>query len=488
MAEKAQHSLEDSADRTISASRQARATLGIEDVMARLSLSRSRVYRLVKDGVLKASKNDALLEFLEDDVAAANAELAGRRERAEALVRLFTGRLAENGIVDLPEVCVEDEESVSKEIVSRLLLDCLAAQASDFYVSLADCGGRLFVRTLGRIHEIARVDRELGDGLKAELRARASLPDDGAGMPSEAIFRCADEGYSAQVRLSILPALAGEHVHLQFSHAGAEQTLAAIGYASRQSETLQRLLAGRPGLFILAGSHDRVMQEQRLALASYLGTLGKLVVSIDQSLNYQSDDIVQLDGRQPDETDGAVPWQLAMRLCPDAIMLDRIEDGAQVGDLVAALAAGITVLAQVRSATGVAAVNALSELGLARRELATYFRASSEFVVIAGVCPGCRESRAIEADEANLLHVAATAQLSIATGCDHCEGGFLGNRPAWGLLVEEDLKTTDSADEESSQIESASELYASDISLASALRSAALAGDATFEHIRPYLR
>ena len=157
--------------------------------MARLSLSRSRVYRLVKDGVLKASKNDAVLTFQEDDVAAAAVELAGRRQRAETLVRIFTTRLAEHGIVDLPEVGIADDEAGSKEAVRRLLLDCMAAQASDFYVNPTASGDKLLVRTLGRIHEVARVEGELGDRLKAELKALASLPDGGSGVSCEAIFR-----------------------------------------------------------------------------------------------------------------------------------------------------------------------------------------------------------------------------------------------------------------------------------------------------------
>ncbi|MYB76267.1 MAG: hypothetical protein F4X83_04065 [Chloroflexi bacterium] len=462
--------------------------MGIENVMARLSLSRARVYRLVKDGVLKASKDDAVLMFQEDDVAAAAGELAGRRQRAETLVRIFTARLAEHGIVDLPEVGIADDEAGSKEAVKRLLLDCMAAQASDFYVNPTASGDKLLVRTLGRIHDVARVEGELGDCLKAELKALASLPDDGAGVSSEAIFRHADENHSAQVRLSVVPSHAGEQLHLQFFHAGAAQTLTEIGYTAEQCEALYRLLAGKPGLFVLAGSHYRVVQEHRLALAHCLELQGKLVASIDRSSNYQSESTVHIGGGKAENTDDAEPWQVAMGLCPDVLLLDGVQDSAEVESVAAALSAGITVFVQVQRASIRAALEYLAELGLEQCERSPYFLAASEFIVVPRLCPDCREPRAIASDEVDLLRASAGAQLYRAAGCDKCGGGYRGSRTVWGLLSGDSARDTDMHPRDPLQSKEGSEIPPCDTLLPTALRYAVLAGEVAFEHVSPHLK
>ena len=488
MAKEVQHSLEHSTEQTSVKSRRAAATMGVENVMARLSLSRSRVYRLIKDGVLKANKSDAVLTFQEDDVAAAAGELAGRRQEAEALVRIFTARLAEHGIVDLPEIDIADDEAGSKEAVKRLLLDCMAAQASDFYVNLTASGDKLLVRTLGRIHEVARVECELGDRLKTELKALASLPNDGAGVSSEAIFRHADENYAAQIRLSVVPSHAGERLHLQFFHVGAAQTLADIGYTAEQCKALHRLLVGKPGLFVLTGSHYRVVQEHRLALAQYLELQGKLVASIDGYSNYQSENTVHINGREAENTDDASPWQMAMGLCPDVILLDDVQDSTEVESVEAALSAGITVFVQVQRASIRAALEYLAGLGLEQCERSPYFLAASEFIVVPRLCPDCREPRAMASDEVELLRASAGAQLYRAAGCNKCEGGYRGSRTVWGLLSGDSVRETGSHLGDPLQSKEGSKIPPCDTLLPTALRSAVLAGEVAFEHVNLHLK
>ena len=488
MAEETQHIVAESGNGSGGKGQQDATILRIDDVMSQLSLSRAQVYRLVKDGILKASKSDASLEILESDVAAAADNLAAQRETVEWWLRLFAERLAEWGIVDLPDIDLEEVGSGVEEMVSRLLLDCMAAKSSDFYLMPAVSGDRLLVRNQGQLQEIGRVESDFGNLLRVELKALAPLPEEAIGQQSESIFSHTADQHSAQVRLSVLSTPTGEHIHLQFFYTGVEQTLEEIGYTSRQREELHRLLAGKPGLLLLAGSHDRIMQEQRAALANHLSTSGKLIVAIDRRLNFQSGYTIHIEDRGADGSFDADPWQTAMRLCPDVLMLNAVRDSADIEALVAAISAGIMVIAEVPCATSVAAVERLAGLGLGQREMSRHFLAASEFCLIPGLCPACRTSRLVNAKEAKHLRVPASTQLWEAAGCVHCEGGYRGNRPVWGMLLGNDVDFLDPCEDSVMQPPMVEELFSSDVSLTVALRSAALAGDATLEHISPMLR
>lgn len=488
MAEEAKRSVGNSTDPPADKGRSETAALGVEDVTARLSLSRAQVYRLVKDGVLKAGKNDAHLAFSECDVAAAAGQLTERCEKATALLRLFAANLAEHGIDDLPDVSADDYEAVVNEVAERLLLAGMAARASDIYVMPCEDGDRLLTRFAGRLQEVARVDGELGGTIRERLKALAPLPDPKSGQGSAGVFKHSAHSLAAVVRLSGTPTPAGDHLHLQLFSANGERTLASIGFTAKQSEVLQGLLSGKPGLFVLAGSHARFLQEQRMALADYLDSLGKLVVSIDRMPNFLSENIVHLVHRNGDDPEDADPWQTALDLCPDAIMLDKIEDSDRLAYATAALAAGITVLVNVPRATGAAAIEELTELGLSHCEFNRYFRAACEFAAVPRLCPTCRAPRTMLADEAEVLGETALAQLYSAAGCGKCQAGYRGNLPVWGLLCEGDVKAAKSPEGEVSLIHNGAKPPSSDTSLAAALRGAALAGEATYSHIEPYLR
>ena len=337
--------------------------------MARLSLSRARVYRLIKEGSLKATKNDAALQFLESDILAAAAAQDEQRQAVAGWLREFADRLAKQGVADPTDPDEQDEDAALAELARRLLLDALVSQASDIYLLPVPDGDRLLVRSDGRVHEVGHLGSVLGSSLRAKLRALAPLTQSDPDQAAEAVFSFSHDERMAQVRLSVVPTPAGEQMHLQLWHHHAGPSLDLIGYTQRQVAALQSRLAGRPGLVILAGSHDRIADEQRLAIAHYLGTRGRFSVSVDRRLHFRSEHIVPLAVKCGDGPSFADQWQAALRLCPDVILLDTVQDQIETRALVAAIAAGVTVIIQVPSATSVAALEHLVELGLDRGEL-----------------------------------------------------------------------------------------------------------------------
>jgi type II secretory ATPase GspE/PulE/Tfp pilus assembly ATPase PilB-like protein len=488
MAKDAHRSPEESIEESTGKVRPEEATLGIEDAMGRLSLSRSQVYRLVIDGNLNATKIEARLVFCANDIEAAADLLARRREEVEALLRLYERRLAEHGIDCLPDSCEEDVDAGPGELVRRLLLECMAAQASDYYVMPTGDGDRLLMRVGGNLGEVARVESELGVRLKSALKDLAPLPETGEGLQSEVIFSHAEEHHSAQVRLRVTKTMAGEQIHLQLFHAGKQPTLAYVGYTPQQDETLRNLLTKRPGLVVLAGGTVRVMQEQRLALAEFLSTQGKLVVAIDRLPNLQSANVVHLDGRQSENGNCSDLWEAALGLSPDVIMVDRVENEDEVESLVSALAVGTTILLQVPTTSCVAALQFLIERGFTRRQLARYFRAASEVVLLPKLCLACREPRSIDVDEARLLDVPTATTLFEEGACSQCEEGSRGSRAVWGLLLEDEFEFIDTDDGSAVQDASHEEQRTTDVALSTALRHAALAGDVSLAQVAPYLR
>lgn len=463
-------------------------SLSMADVMARLALGRAGVYRLVKDGVLTACKKDAQLVFRECDVATAADYLSARRDKVADLLRQLAAKLADCGIeVDAVE-CVQDVESGVGEVTRRLLLASMAACASNVYVLPSEDGERVLARVEGSLQELFYVELGLGSVLREKLKAMAPLSDSDSDECSTAVFKHSDENLSAQVRMSVLPTLAGEQLHLHFFHYGVECTPDSLGHTAKQREFLQRHLSEKPGLLVLAGSHDAIVQQYRFAVAAFLVAKGKLVVSIDRAPNYQAENTVHLVTNEGECSDNSDTWRTAMSLGPDAILLDGIAERAEVEAMIAALAAGVTVMVQVPTGTSASALRYLCELGLGRREITLYLLAVSEFISVPQLCHGCRAPRALALGEAALLDAGETAQVYQAHGCHQCENGYRGSRTVWGLVTGDEAVGLVSETRDTIQQETNTDCHTNDLSLDSAARAAVLAGDVTTEHVIRYLR
>ena len=456
--------------------------------MAQLALSRAQVYRKVKEGTLKATKTDATLQFLAGDVQAAAIEQTSQRETVAQWLRVFADRLAKSGVTDLSSPEEPDDDAALVELGRRIVLNGIVAQASDIYVQPTASDDRLLIRSDGRIHEVGRLDSALGRLLKAKLKALAPLPQANTDRANESIFLHAHGKRSYQVRLGVVPTLAGEQLQLQFCHWSEEPTLESIGYSQQQVAALRDLLAGRPGLVVLTGTQDLVADEQRLALARSLGTRGCLIVAVDRRLHYRSERIMQLAGASDDGPSFTDHWQTALRLRPDAIILDTLQDTTEARALFAAIAAGITVIVQVPTATNVEALEYLVQLELSRSDLSRHLLVVSERRSLPRICPVCRTPRPCTDEEALLLRVSAATRIFEAAGCDHCDGGYRGLRTVYGLLVGDDACATAIRSAEPLATALEDSRLSPTLSLASALRAAALAGEVAFEHVQSSLR
>ena len=410
--------------------------------MARLSLSRPQLYRRIKEGTLRATKSDAALRFLEQDILAAASEQASQWKTVAAWLHTLAVQLAGAGVTNLSVPPEPEIEAAVAEMGHRLVLAGTVGLASDIYVTATlreDC---IRMRSHGRVHEFGRMDRVLGNLLKAKLKALASWSGTDTVPGQAVVFDSSHDEWSAQVHMAVISTMAGEQIHLQFLSGRENPTFKSIGYSPPQVDLLHSLLKRRPGLVVLGSGHERVADCQRLAFAHYLNSLGAFIVSLDRGLHFQSEHIVQLHAAPHDGPGLAEQWQTALQLCPDAIILDMISDSSELKLLPVAIAAGITVIVQVPSAGGHAALQYLVDLGLDPEVLDRHLLVIGENRSLPRLCPTCRTPRPCSETEAELFGLPASSQVFEVDGCDRCMQGYCGLVTIFGLLTADEARST----------------------------------------------
>ena len=478
------------------ASPESAATIGIEEVMVRLSLSRAEVYRKVMDKLLSATKAAGVLRFLEKDVSAYAAAHVEAQAQFEAALKhwldFFGSRLAGHGVVELPDVSEVTTDEKATELARRLVVDGMLSNVDDLYVDPLHSGDRVLLRSDGRLSELCLLEASVSTLLKGKLKALAPLPEDGG--VGQAVFRQTHDGREYQIRLTVVPSLLGEHLHLLFYDSQDAPTLESLGYSSAQGVCLRSLLSGRPGLFLMVGAADPTGGRHRLALADLLSTTGRLVVSLEHRIQYRSELLVQLEIRAEDGDANATVengfdalWRMALGMGPDVLFIDEVRNAGEAQSLPEAVHAGSLVVAQVRAAGGVEALVQLRDYELNRDGLARSLLGLVERMGMRRLCGHCRARRPVEADEAALLDVSEDAAVWEARGCDVCGDGYFGRRMLYGVWVmDESLAALVRSPE--GVVEGLEAWRDSNaFSLGHAAREAVLAGDITVDDARPWL-
>jgi type II secretory ATPase GspE/PulE/Tfp pilus assembly ATPase PilB-like protein len=219
----------------------------------------------------------------------------------------------------------------------------------------------------------------------------------------------------------------GEHLCIQLEDATEDATLSALGYTDKQTETVRTVLDGRPGLAIAAGSAGPFSDLHSLAMARLLAEGGRLVVSLERTLHFLADELVQLSApRDPDRLHDVLDRALAM--APDALLFDEVDNEEVCRAMMEAAGAGMTVVAKVREATGVGALARLRDLGCSGRFLAEHMLGMLVRRPSRRMCSSCRRTRTPTPEERELLACGPDATVAEPVGCNECGDGYVGRR------------------------------------------------------------
>lgn len=410
--------------------------LSLDEVMVRLNLSRAEVYRQVKDEKLKAEIDGDVPRFAETDVSVFETErdqtLKTLREALDYWMGFYEKRIPE-GEPDLSEKEESEllDEERAKILAQYIVTDGMACAATDIYFDPLHSDVRILYRSEGWLRQLGTMAGVLSDLVKAELKALGNLvpQEEDAGF-MEGIFTQEWENQTYQIRIKATPTALGEHVHLHFYAEEKAPELAVLGYTPSQVEVMRELLTGQPGVLIAAGASDPQADRHRLGLANVLAAEGRLVVSLEHRLHFQSELLVQLAIDESAGFESVMKTVFGMR--PDVVIFDDVRDKVEADAILEAATAGAMVVAQVRSVGFVEAVLYLIDLEISRAGLAQVLLGGVERWALRRLCPMCRAIRESSFDERAFLGDSITRVFE-PQGCDVCGDGFMGWTRRFGI-------------------------------------------------------
>jgi general secretion pathway protein E len=362
------------------------------------------------------------LEGLVDDIPAA-ADLLDTQDDAP-VIRLINGMIAEAARLGASDIHVEPFEAA---LLVRFRIDGVLRQV----LSLSH---RLAPLLVSRVKVMARLDI-------AEKR----VPQDGR-------ISLTLGGRSLDVRVSTLPARAGERVVMRIlDQEQAGLGLQDLGMTPSVLAAMQGALREPNGIILVTGPTGSGKTTSLYAGLALLNDDSRNILTIEDPVEYAMAGVGQTQVNVKVGMTFAAGLRAILRQDPDVVMVGEIRDVETAQIAVQASLTGHLVLSTVHTNDAAGAVTRLRDMGIEPFLLASTLRLIVAQRLVRRLCEACRRPEPADPASARAIGVAPGHVIHRAGGCPACNHtGYVGRIGVYeAIRVDERVRRliVESADE-----------------------------------------
>ncbi len=346
------------------------------------------------------------------------------------------------------------ESATSPLLADALLLDALHAHATDIHLDAYSEGLLVRLRIDGVLHDVERLDRELGQHLVNQFKTLARLDPVTRYIAEDARISRQVDGNPIDIRLTRSPCIHGDKLSIRlFALPSTPYELHELGLHAQGLEDIQEWLGRVSGMLLVSGPAGSGKTTTLYALLHKLRLHERSVLTVEDPVEYQVDGInhIQIDKLHGMNFVEAVKAML--RLDPDYLMLGEIRDSDSAHAALTAASSGRALMGTLHSRDAVAVVSALRNYGLSGHEISANLLLVVSQRLVRQLCPHCRQQSGPNNEEKHWLHELGRSvpkKVWHAKGCEQCQGvgykGRIGVFEVWRIDADEYQLILDGAD------------------------------------------
>jgi type II secretory ATPase GspE/PulE/Tfp pilus assembly ATPase PilB-like protein len=333
------------------------------------------------------------------------------------------------------------------DLSDALLEDAVVVGASDIHVEPHREGARVRLRVDGAVRDACHLNTELGKVLVNQFKALANLDPIVRFTPRDAHARFASGAGPIDLRLGLAPVLERDALSVRLLDPNRlQRSILELGLRKESFRLLKEWLEDTNGMFITTGPTGSGKTTTLYALLHHLKMANKVILSLEDPVEYQVDGISQIQIDALHEFDFADGIKAVLRHDPDYLMIGEIRDAASAHTAVRAAIAGRVLLSTMHSRDCVGAIAALRNWGLLNHEIGESLGVVVTQRLVRKLCVECcerRPTRELEAEWFHAMGLECPTHLWESQGCEKCHQlGFKGRTGVFELwrLDEEDYQ------------------------------------------------
>lgn len=400
-----------------------------------------------------------------------------------------SGTAVESGlppIADLLEAC--DDAPVIR-LINGLIAEAARLGASDIHMEPYDNELVIRMRIDGVMSESARLPARLAPVLVSRVKVMSRLDIAERRLPQDGRMSLSIGGRSLDVRVSTLPAKAGERVVLRLldrDRAGLQ--LDDLGMPASIAEGFGAALKEPNGIVLVTGPTGAGKTTTLYAGLRLLNDRSRTILTIEDPIEYAIDGIGQTQVNARIGMTFAAGLRAILRQNPNIVMVGEIRDAETAQIAVQASLTGHLVLSTVHTNDAVGAITRLRDIGVEPFLIASTLRAIIAQRLVRRLCPACRRAEPADAGAAAIAGLPPGTKIYRAAGCTACGGtGYAGRIGLFELVRADDaLRRMISTNATESEI--SAHAFRASAPLAESARQAVASGETTIEEALRVMR
>jgi len=326
----------------------------------------------------------------------------------------------------------EDDAPVIR-LVNTLISQALKERASDIHIEPFETQVLVRFRIDGVLHTIVHPPKGVQAAITSRIKVMAGLDIAEKRHPQDGRFRVKIAGREVDVRVSLLPTAHGERVVMRLLDRGSAMlSLPDLGMSPPQLRLMKEVITAPHGIVLVTGPTGSGKSTTLYAGLMEVDRKNRNVMTIEDPIEYQIEGVGQMQVQPKIGVTFAAGLRSILRQDPDIVMIGEIRDLETAEIAIQASLTGHLVFATLHTNDALSAILRLQDMGLEPYLVASSLNMVQAQRLVRRLCPHCRQSRPVTADDWAMLEVKPedypeVTNIYDAKGCDQCMGtGYIG--------------------------------------------------------------
>jgi general secretion pathway protein E len=326
-----------------------------------------------------------------------------------------------------------DEAPVIR-LLNSIIFQAVKERASDIHIEPFERELEVRFRIDGLLYKMLSPPKVVQEALVSRVKIMSGLNIAEKRLPQDGRLRVIVAGRDVDIRVSILPTFFGERVVLRLlDKQRGVISLADIGFAPADVQTMERLLTRTSGIILVTGPTGSGKTTTLYGALTRINTPEKNIITIEDPIEYQLKGIGQIQVNPKIDLTFANGLRSILRQDPDIIMVGEIRDAETAEIAMQASLTGHLVLSTLHTNDAATAVTRLIDMGIEPFMVASTLSAVLAQRLVRVICPHCREAYQPERKYAGIT---LPDVLYRGRGCEKCFNlGSIGRTGIYELLL-----------------------------------------------------
>ncbi|MFG5407002.1 GspE/PulE family protein [Piscinibacter sakaiensis] len=335
------------------------------------------------------------------------------------------------------------EEGPTIELVNGILSKAVTQRASDIHIEPTEFNFTVRTRIDGEMVVQTVQPREKFDAVSSRVKILSNLDIAERRLPQDGRINARVNGESFDIRVSVLPASAGESIVLRLLRQERRPThLADLGMGEAHARLFEAWSHQSNGIVLVTGPTGSGKSTTLYTALELSNDQSRKIITVEDPVEYKIPGITQLQVNADIGFTFASALRSILRHDPDMILVGEIRDEETARIAIQSSLTGHLVYSTLHTNSALGAVTRLVDMGVEPFLIAASLRGLMAQRLVRRLCPQCAvpDEQPEQALGALAAKWGSGAQLAgqglrRAVGCAHCSGtGFYGRVAIYDLI------------------------------------------------------